>query len=299
MEATEHIPIRTIASLTGVKAITLRAWERRYGLIRPIRTPKGHRLYTQQHVELIHRVLDLVDRGVAIGQVRKTLEDNKDAGEALRGAGPWREYKHRMARAIASFNESALDEVYDEALSLHSVQRVTRLLLSPLLIHLGRRWKGILGGVAEEHFFAVYLRNKLGARLHHRRRLATGPSILAACAPGELHEIGLLLFTLAAHESGLRVISLGADTPLAEVAIAVRRAGCSAAVISSSMPPATGLLERDLPALVQQLEVPVFLGGTTSVRHRGAIAAAGAFPIGSNIDTGVRAVNSALGSRRN
>ena len=48
----ELYPIRTVSSLTGVNSITLRAWERRYGLIKPVRTPKGHRLYTQKIGEL-------------------------------------------------------------------------------------------------------------------------------------------------------------------------------------------------------------------------------------------------------
>ena len=46
-------PIRTVSELTGVNAITLRAWEKRHGLVRPIRKESGHRLYTQEHIDLI------------------------------------------------------------------------------------------------------------------------------------------------------------------------------------------------------------------------------------------------------
>ena len=70
----ELFPIRTIATLTGVNPITLRAWERRYGLINPVRTPKGHRLYARAHIDLIHRVLTLLDKGMAISQVQHALE---------------------------------------------------------------------------------------------------------------------------------------------------------------------------------------------------------------------------------
>ena len=62
-------PIRTVSELTGVNAITLRAWETRYGLIDPIRKPSGHRLYTQEHIDLINRVVGLLDRGMRIGQI--------------------------------------------------------------------------------------------------------------------------------------------------------------------------------------------------------------------------------------
>ena len=291
---TEYLPIRTVASLTGVNAITLRAWERRYGLIRPQRTPKGHRLYTRQHVDLIQRVLAMVARGVPIGRVREALEAAGPERTEAAGKGPWHDYLERMADAIARFDEAALDEVYDEALSLHPIEGVSRLLLVPLLVSLGLRWKKVSGGIAEEHFFAVYLRNKLGARLHHRKRLVTGWRLLAACAPGEHHEIGLLLFALAAHGAGLRVVLLGADTPLAEIAIAVRRAGCDAAVISSAVDPAPGLLERELPTLAAKARVPVFFGGSVSERHRPAINAAGAIALGTDLDAGVRHVVATL-----
>ena len=68
----------------------------------------------------------------------------------------------------------------------------------PLLRELGERWVQGLGSVAEEHFFSMFLRNELGARFHHLNRDRRGPRLLAACLPGEHHEVGLLLFTLAA-----------------------------------------------------------------------------------------------------
>ena len=89
--APENLPIRTISSLTGVNAITLRAWERRYGLIRPPRTAKGHRLYTHEHVEEIRRVLALLERGVPISQVRGQLRPDTSPRH---GAGPWARYLH-------------------------------------------------------------------------------------------------------------------------------------------------------------------------------------------------------------
>jgi DNA-binding transcriptional MerR regulator len=85
----EKLPMRTVASLTGMNPITLRAWERRYGLVRPLRTAKGHRLYTHEHVERIRRVLALVERGVPIGRVRDVLDaDGARERDATR-RGPW------------------------------------------------------------------------------------------------------------------------------------------------------------------------------------------------------------------
>ncbi len=288
------LPIRTISTLTGVNARTLRAWERRYDLVRPLRTPKGHRLYTHQDVERIRRVLALVERGIRIGRVRDLLDADAAAREQTGAFNPWRDYLDRMAAAIARFDEPELDRIYDEALSIRPIDQITRQLLLPLLVQLGERWQDIPGAIAEEHFFAMHLRSKLGARLQHRTRHAKGPRVLAACAPGEQHEIGLLLFALEAQAQGLRPVLLGADTPLEDVAIAQQRATCDAVVISSSVDPAPGMLEDSLPELVRRARVPVFVGGLTALRHRQAISAAGATPLGVELEDGIRLIVLAL-----
>jgi len=295
-ESAARLPIRTISALTGVHAVTLRAWERRYGLIRPERTPKGHRLYSHRHVERIRRVLALVERGVQISQVRNML-DPEPAVTPVAASEHWRLQLERMAAAIAQFDEQELDRIYEEALSLHAIEQVTRCLLLPLLVHLGQRWRDLAGGIAEEHFFAMYLRSKLGARLQHRMRYAEGPRLVAACAPGEQHEIGLLLFALEAHAGGLRTVLLGADTPLPDVAIARRRSRAHAVVISSSMEPPADFFGTALPGLVRDAGAPVFVGGEASVRHAKRIAAAGAAALGVELEDGVRLIRASLAGR--
>jgi MerR family transcriptional regulator, light-induced transcriptional regulator len=177
----ERFPIRTVASLTGVKAITLRAWERRYGLIRPARTGTGHRLYTHADIEQIRRVLALLHRGIQISHVGQALKSGEAAPQ--RKAGPWDAHLERMAAAVARFDEETLDAIYDEVLAVHPIEHVTDELLLPALARLGERWKDRPGAIAEEHFLAAYLRSKLGARLQRPSRYARGPRLLAACAP--------------------------------------------------------------------------------------------------------------------
>jgi DNA-binding transcriptional MerR regulator/methylmalonyl-CoA mutase cobalamin-binding subunit len=290
----ELYPIRTVSSLTGINAITLRAWERRYGLVKPVRTDGGHRVYTREDIDRLHRVLALVGDGMAIGQVRQALS----AGAAGRKAdgGPWAAYRARMTAAISQFDEQRLEDAYEEMLSLHPSERVTREALLPLLEELGKRWLGARGGIAEEHFFAVFLRNKLGARFHHRSRAAAGPRLLVACLPGEHHEVGSLLFALAAHDQGYRPILLGADMPLDEIGYAAQRAQADAVVLSGSIEPAPGVLEQALPGLVRDAGVPVLVGGSTSVRRRDAVVAAGAVPLGSDIQAGLARITAALKS---
>lgn len=289
----ETLPIRTVSALTGVNAITLRAWERRYGLVRPLRTAKGHRLYTRAHVDEIRRVLALTRSGVAIGQVRAALEaEPRPASAAPTGGEPWAGYRRRMAEAVAAFDDVALEEAYAEALALHPIDRATRMVLMPLLEELGERWSKVAGGVAEEHFFSTYLRNKLGARFHHRRPLESGPKVLAACVPGEQHELGLLLFALAAHEAGLRVVLLGANVPLDEAGTAARRAQCDALVLASSVPSA-GLFAA-LAELGRAVRRPVFLGGATARTNAREVQEAGAVPLAESIEASVRRVAAEL-----
>jgi DNA-binding transcriptional MerR regulator len=77
------LPIREVARQTGVNAITLRAWERRYGLIVPQRTPKGHRLFSSEHVQRILTILTWLNRGVAVSQVKPLLDTPQAFSESV------------------------------------------------------------------------------------------------------------------------------------------------------------------------------------------------------------------------
>jgi len=290
----ERFPIRTVASLTGVNPITLRAWERRYGLVRPLRTSKGHRLYTHEQVERVRRTLALLERGVRIGQVRGLLDREASPAAADPRSRPWLAYLERVAAAVARFDQAELERVYDEALSIHSIEQVTQELLLPSLVRLGERWRRLPGAIAEEHFLTSYVRSKLGARLQHRARYATGARFLAACAPGEPHELGLLLFALEAQDLGFQPVVTGADTPFEELLASRARARCEAVVISSTIEPAPEVLSRELARLVAAARVPVFVGGASAVRNRAAIVAAGAIPLGIDARQGVRLLQAAL-----
>jgi DNA-binding transcriptional MerR regulator len=282
-------PIRTVSSLTGVNPVTLRAWERRYGLIEPQRTPKGHRLYSAEQIRLIQHVVELLERGVSIGQVKAVLHEESDTGEApVAEVDAWASMREDMLEVIAHFDEGALDGHYNEALSLYPVDMVTRHLILPVLRALGERWRSTDAGIAEEHFFVIYLRNKLGARFHHLAGRSSGARLLAACLPGEHHETGLLLFCLSAMDAGFRVTLLGADMPLEQLPPVVGRAGCDAIVLSGSHKPARGVLTERLPALVRAVDVPVLVGGAVSGAHAEIIQAAGAIALGTDISPAIR-----------
>lgn len=294
MVETGYLPIGTVSRLTGVNAVTLRAWERRYGLIKPKRTPKGHRLYTPADVEMIREARRLVGQGIPISQVRVSQAPDPAGVKPFSGPDPWAGYLDGMVAAIGRFDEARLDALYQNAMALYPVDVVTKQLLMPLLAALGDRWDRTTGGIAEEHFFGVYMRNKLGARFHHRQHHARGRCLLAACLPGEHHELGILLLALAAHDRGFRVVLLGADMPLGQLLHVRQRTGIDAVVLSSSVEPAAGTLDRALPELVATIGVPVYVGGQTSVRHRRAIERSGAHAVGDELVAGIGLISNTL-----
>lgn len=279
-------PIRTVSSLTGINPVTLRAWERRYGIIKPQRTPKGHRLYTDQDIALIRRILQLMDQGVAIGQVKQILRQGSPLAKPLPASrettGPWAEYQARMLDAAADYNLAALEAVYNDALALYPLDQLARELLLPLL---GKLYEQRFDAAAAEihgHLIRSFLRAKLGARYQHQLPQSPGPMLLLAGLPGEHGEVELLLFALLGLSQGYQVLSLGPDMPLEPLPEAVRGSGCEGLVLFGEGDPEPGLVHTRLPALVARCSVPVFVFGPMSERLGDSLARRGAIRLAAD-----------------
>lgn len=170
------LPIREVARQTGVSPVTLRAWERRYGLIVPQRTPKGHRLYSPEQVGQIHTILAWLERGVAVSQVRSLLGDGLPPSDE--GSSPWLKQRQQLLEAIGQLAERPLDEAFNRAMALYPSTTLCRQLLLPLLEELQQRWDDHPGARVEQVFFLSWLRSKLGARLYHHNRQHSSPPLL-------------------------------------------------------------------------------------------------------------------------
>ena len=199
-----------------------------------------------------------------------------------------------MIAAIIRFDEPSLERIYADALSHYPVRSVTEKLLSPVLKEVGERWASGKGSIAEEHFFGFYLRNKLGARFHHRTQNQTGPKLLMACLPGDLHEVGLLLFALDASSHGFQTILLGANMPLEEFPDAIKKTGSDALVLSGTIEPDGEVIRRSLPRLVEKLKVPVFIGGNVVASNFDDLKKSGVLLIGSDVDMGIKQIKKRL-----
>lgn len=283
-EARTLFPISTVSDATGVPAVTLRAWERRYGFLQPHRSANGHRAYSVEQIDLIRRVTALIDAGIPVGRVGDLIRGEADAGDdSPAGTGPdWQAAQDDMVAAICAFDEVRLDNLYEGLLSRFSDARITTELVLPLLRRLGTGWASGDTGVAEEHFFSVYIRNKLGSRWQHGQRPLAGRRIVVTCMPGERHEYGLLFFGLVARSRGLDPLVLGADMPAGELIGVVAKTRAAGVVLSSIVEPGWQIIERDIRNLVAELDVPVFAGGSGVATLGATLQSVGAIPVGTD-----------------
>jgi cobalamin-dependent methionine synthase I len=206
-------------------------------------------------------------------------------------SGIWRDYLQHTLRAIGDFSHQRVEAVFNEASSLYPIDMVTERLIEPTLMALGERWQSHPLGIAEEHFYTCWVRNRLGARLHHSYGQAKGARILCACLPGDHHEIGLMLFALAAQSRGYRVLYFGPDLPLGQVPLIVQKSAVRAAILSARTP----LLEdqeRALAELSEQAVVPLLLGGQASDNPLPAFESARGVRLGSRISMALHVLTS-------
>ena len=235
---------------------------------------------------------------MTISQIARELKNIDKSGSPApvpaEDKGAWNEYLQRMVAAIVRFDEQKLDNVYNEAMSLYPVDVITSRLILPLLEALGARWETNEGSIAEEHFFSVFLRNKLGARFHHQNRSNRGPKLIMACLPGEHHEFGILLFALIAHSKGYQVILLGTDLPLGDLKQVAARTDSQAIVLAGSSSLDCEHLFSDIQSLTEAVSIPVLIGGDVSIRCRKNIEDAGAVALTADFSSSLYAIANKL-----
>ena len=261
-----YLPIREVARSTGVNPVTLRAWERRYGLIVPHRTPKGHRLYSQDHVVRIQAILTWLARGVAVGQVKELLEQRPLVPHS--GASPWDALRQELLQSIEQQAERALDEQFNRALALYPPRTLCQQLLLPLLADLQQRWQGApFGAQLERVFFHSWLRSKLGARLYHSNRQQGGAPLLLVNLSSLPLEPELWLCAWLASSAGCPVEVFDWPMPLGELALACERIAPRALLLYSSHSLDAQLLQRELPRLNSHFPAPLLLAGPAARIH--------------------------------
>ncbi|MBX9704963.1 MAG: MerR family transcriptional regulator [Gammaproteobacteria bacterium] len=257
--------ISKISADTGVPTVTIRAWERRYGLLKPIRTEKGYRLYSQADIDRIHTILRYIKKGVAVGKVKALLDDKLLVKEPLGAEDVWQSNLSLMIAAIERCDQKALDAIYTNLLLLYTIEIITERLLIPLWTALGQRWQlKYQGSIAEEHFFSGYIRNKLGAQFHQLMTHTKGQRLLFACLPNQRHEFALLLFAIYVMQHDYEVIFLGANTPVEDIFIAAKHGNIEAIVLDGEI---DDKIVSQLNKEIEDSKLPVFWYGNNSEKN--------------------------------
>jgi MerR family transcriptional regulator, light-induced transcriptional regulator len=233
---------------SGVSADLLRAWERRYGLLEPMRSAGGLRLYSPSDLERVRLMKQHLAEGLAAAEAAAlALRDDR---ARVRTAAPLSEsrpseLRNELADALEGFDEPQAQAVLDRLLATATVDTFLTEIVLPYLQELGDRWERGDVSVAQEHFASGVLRGRL-LGLARGWGLGIGPIAVLACPPGEQHDIGLISFGLALRAHGWRIVYLGPDCPVENAAEACRQLDARLVVLSAV---SGDRLKSHLPAL--------------------------------------------------
>ena len=219
--------ISELSRRTGVSPQTLRAWEARYGVVAPQRSPGGYRLYTATDEMRIREMSHLVEAGVSPAEAARQLRDEPQT-EAIRSD----ELIASLGEALAAYDAAGAEGHLDRLFAAYDLETVLRDVLLPYLGDLGERWARGEITVAQEHFASRLLEGRLLSLARGWDR-GVGPAAILACAPGEEHTLGLLAFGLMLRARGWRIVYFGANAPIGPVLDATRTLAPSAVVISA------------------------------------------------------------------
>jgi MerR family transcriptional regulator, light-induced transcriptional regulator len=263
MASDTRLRIGEVGRRAGVSPELLRAWERRYGLLRPVRSPGGLRLYSIEDLARVRLMKEYLASGLAAAEAAAlassvTLDEEGSAPEpAFAPEAACRE----LAGALGGFDEPGAQALLDRLLAVATPDAVLAEVVLPYLRELGERWERGEASVAEEHFATSVLRGRMLGLARGWGR-GVGPLALLACLPDERHELGLLAFGLALRSRGWRNGYFGADTPIETVVQATELLEPALVVLSS-------VTSERVDPVTEQLR-------SIARRHRLALAGEGA-----------------------
>ena len=228
----EVLRIGELSKRAGVSPELLRAWEHRYGLLRPARSAGGLRLYSSADVERVALMQQHLAEGMAAAEAAALAVRDRVDEEAARTALRPAAIRDELASALDAFDEPRAQAILDRLLAVATVETLLAEVVVPYLQELGERWKRGEASVAQEHFASGVLRGRL-LGLARGWGLGRGPLAVLACLPGEQHDLGLIAFGLALRSQGWRIVYLGPDSPLDTVADVSRQLEPSLVVLNA------------------------------------------------------------------
>ena len=224
--------IKQAAMRTGVDASLIRAWERRYGVVRPARTAGGYRLYGDDEIARLRSMRDLIDRGWSAAQAAVAVMESANAGGPASAASPIGSSAFSgLVAAAARYSHADVEAALDDLFGRGSFEAVIDNLVLPAAAELGRAWADGRIDVAAEHLASSALMRRLSAQFDMAGAAGGSHVALVGLPPGSRHELGALAFAVALRRIGIDVLYLGPDVPVASWVEAARESESEAAII--------------------------------------------------------------------
>jgi DNA-binding transcriptional MerR regulator len=258
--------IGELSRRSGVSPELLRAWERRYGLIEPTRSPGGLRLYSLADLERVRLMARHIADGIAAREAAALAAGAEPAAptaEPAAAAFDASSARDNLNRAVETFDEPLAQAVIDELLSAGTIEAVLTQVVMPFLHEVGERWERGEISVAQEHFASHVLRGRL-LGLARGWGGGVGPLALLACPSGERHDLGLISFGLALRTHGWRIAFIGSDTPIESIVRATELVQPALLVISVTTAELLDPIRDELAELARDRTVAVAGAGATA-----------------------------------
>jgi MerR family transcriptional regulator, light-induced transcriptional regulator len=260
--------IGELSRRSGFSADVIRAWERRYDLLRPTRTDGGYRLYSADDLSRLRLMRHYLGRGIptsqAAGLVHRVQTSALDANPGV-PPGDVRKALRVLRDSLERFDDRPADRTLERLLGVFTPGAVLRDVVLPYLHEVGERWACGEATIAQEHFASNFLEGWMRTMARGWNRSGQYRAVLA-CVPDERHALGLMAFGLALHDLGWRITYLGADAPVPAVDHAARAVAADVVVLSAAEPATLATRLDDLRHLARTHAVAVGGAGATTNR---------------------------------
>ena len=261
--------IKAVSRLVGLLPVTLRAWERRYGLPSPQRNGRGYRLYSEREVRLLRWLKEKVDSGLNIRQAAGYLHELERSGQDVAAQPPPQagrvhspaSLSRDLLASLTAFDETRAGETLQRAISLYSLDQVLAEIIQPCLVEIGEGWHRGETPIATEHFATQFCIRYLHGLLAGSARPRRAGTIVAACAPGEHHQVGLLMLVVMLRWRGWDVRYLGPNLSFDQLPEALAPLGPRLFLFSATLANSAFALEGLLAALAQLPRPPRVVAG--------------------------------------
>ena len=239
------LSIGALSRATGIAVETLRTWESRYGFPLPERKPSGHRVYPVSAVPRLRRVAQALALGHRAGQVVGASDDALDRlletsaapppvnTPATPGLPPVEDLAGQL-KLIRAFDGERLSRSFLSDWARMGPVEFLETSIAPLVHAVGDAWSQGNIEIRHEHFFAERLGDLLRSLRMPRDERATGPLIAFATLPGEAHSLGLQMAALVLATAGCRVLCVGTEMPIPQIASLAKDLSARAVAISVS-----------------------------------------------------------------